>query len=413
MSKQDMKNRVELKSPSKLISDNTEYFQTLMTSKLARIFQTFRDFLLTSASRKKKLRVIHEHWQTEMASSLMRRTYQAWRIKSEPRMKMYKGLEQLSCSVEGALQTSRKGMLQLMFSEVKSWSKQLAKYHSLTKKLEKVRRRRNLAKSFMSLSNNAKRCVSWKRATKMIERILKARNLKQEVIGVLQGISRRIAIYQVSSAQLAATLKKRSRRIAWDAIVELNENFKRKSDAAEKYLNKTKEALKKKSLAIWKALVKRKSRATMKGKELAELNGLRLASKCIKNWADRVLKDKFSLYCRSKTLERCLTQVRVIKAIDHMVQVTQASKERKREIVAWLCSINNLIVGKVVKRFIENAQKTADFKDNIEYCVEKIQRIFVRLTVYELAEETRKSKLADSIVEEFKKRSARRAFLAG
>lgn len=384
-----------------------------MTSKLARVFEVFRDYLLKSSSQKKKLKLIHERWQTKESASGVKRIYYAWKAKSERRMRLYRGIDQLGNSGEIILRENQKGLLMTAFKEIRVWSKQLAKSQALFKRLEFARRKRLLNRSVTSLLEHSKKCKRWRKAIQLVQAIMRADHLKLEAITKLQGLARIRKMYIIGSSKLVETLKRRSRRTAWISIVSLNEENKRKTEIAENHIAQKESNLTRKSFSTWLALVERKRRATEKGERLAETSSLRLAGRCFKDWSERVFKDKFSLYCRSKTLERCLAQVRAIRAIDHMVQVTQASKERKRQIVAWLTSIDQLMVGKLVKQFIDKAEQTAEFKDNLEYHVEAIQRIFMRLTVREMAEECRKEKLADSIVQEFRKRASKRSFSLG
>jgi hypothetical protein len=65
---------------------------------------------------------------------------------------------------------------------------------------------------------------------------------------------------------------------------------------------------------------------------------------------------------------------------------------------------------KLASRFMINAIETGDFKDSLEYHVEKMQSVLVRLSFRELVQETKKEKLNCAMVSEFRMRHTKKYF---
>lgn len=85
-------------------------------------------------------------------------------------------------------------------------------------------------------------------------------------------------------------------------------------------------------------------------------------------------------------------------------------KERKQRIVDFLGSIDKMILSTIFHNFVNRAWETIEFKDNLEYHVEKLQIIIKKSSFQDLIETLKKKKLNEQISSQFLARHSKQLF---
>ena len=85
-------------------------------------------------------------------------------------------------------------------------------------------------------------------------------------------------------------------------------------------------------------------------------------------------------------------------------------KERKKQIILWAGIIEKFIVSKIFHKFVNRAWETIEFKDSLEYNIEKIQTIIKRSALFELMDNLKQKKLFEAMSNQFQTRHSRTIF---
>lgn len=78
-----------------------------------------------------------------------------------------------------------------------------------------------------------------------------------------------------------------------------------------------------------------------------------------------------------------------------------------------MINVDRLIQTKIFVYFVKKAWETIEFKDNLEYSVEKLQSLLKKLSFIELVSILKKKKLNDKIADEFLSRHSKITFRKG
>jgi hypothetical protein len=85
-------------------------------------------------------------------------------------------------------------------------------------------------------------------------------------------------------------------------------------------------------------------------------------------------------------------------------------KERKKQIVLWAAGVESLILSKIFHTFVRRSWETIEFKDNMEYSIERLQAVFKRLSLIELIDTLKRNKLNQEMVKHFMERHVKVLF---
>ena len=302
---------------------------------------TMKTYLLTLSSKKKKLAIQKEKFGKLDDKRLSSLILAGWMRKSSKRMSIYKGIKLMQGSVKDVLEQARYKTLESAFSEVRKWTKQEAHLQLVTKRLLTHQRKKRLTKGFASLETNMRRCISQRRALNLLSQILVARDLKQECFNLVTKKAQRHVVHIEFSKLFDGWFKQHSKRLVIRNILGYNQKQLGYQIKAEHHLKSTAQMKCSKIIKSWKAIVDRKNMVNMKADNLEKTLEGRLIARLMGIWSSKVFGDKFSLYCRFKTLEKCLTQVRAIRAIDQMhgslaLLSQRPNQERKEEKASHL-----------------------------------------------------------------------------
>lgn len=386
-------------------------FQTLVASRLKTVFSVFSAYLLKTSHAKKELAKVHGNYVQASAVQAMRLTFDTWRKRSARRAAVYVFATDTRSLIESILVRSSRAAKSKSFYDLRLWTKQLARCQKIASRIENKRQKDTLQRSFERLTSNAKWSVSCRRALNLLAFTLKATSTKREALADIKQRANRRTFHFECAKHLLLSIRKVSKRVAFEGITQWASTRQRQAEAADTYFRKVKSNQKRRIYNAWHRILLRRQQLESKGEVLAANCELRLMDSVYRKWQDSVLNNKFSLYGREQALSKCLWQARAISAIDTMISVSQVRKERKRQIVAWLVSIDRLMFQKLADKFLRNALKTAEFKDNLEFHIEKIQMILVRQTFSDIRAETKSSKLASALVAEFRLRHSKNLFV--
>jgi hypothetical protein len=145
-----------------------------------------------------------------------------------------------------------------------------------------------------------------------------ARACKADCFNLISNKAQRQVLYLEFASKLGEVYKQHSKQVVMDKIAGYNQGQLIKQDRANAKLQENKASRLRKIMAFWRGIVTRKNLVATKGNDLERRVQAKVIERCLKLWTDRVFNDKFSLFCRFKTLEKCLVQVRAFRAIDHM-----------------------------------------------------------------------------------------------
>lgn len=90
--------------------------------------------------------------------------------------------------------------------------------------------------------------------------------------------------------------------------------------------------------------------------------------------------------------------------------MAQERKARKQQIAAFMASVDTMIVGRIFHCFIRKAWETVEFKDSLEYHVEKVQTALKRACFSEFIEILRRQNLNETIALQLEARHRRNNF---
>lgn len=283
-----------------------------------RVFTEMKTYLLDLSSKKKKLAILRERFTKLGDQRLLNQIFAGWVNRSSYRMGIYKGVLMLEGSVKVILGQGKFKTLKSSFDEVKRWTKHEAQLQGLTSRFLASQRKKRLQKGFGSLEMFMRNNISQRRALNLLTQILKARACKTECFNLILTKARHQVEYLKLARQVDQIFKNHSMMMV---MTKLANYCQRQIQLVEKANSKMKEnqhSTLMKLIGLWRGIVSRKKLVNMKGNNLSETLENRMVIKFMKLWSKRVFSDKHSLYYRFKTLEKCLTQVRAIRAIDQM-----------------------------------------------------------------------------------------------
>lgn len=314
----DSKNMVELANPSHLVENKTSFYQAILHSKLLRVFSTMKTYLLDLAAKKKKLTAVKAKFDKLGDQRLITQIFAGWTKRCVHRMNIYKGVSAFHGSTKLLLEQGRLKALQVAFGDLRRWTRQEAHLQEVTKRFLALHRRKRLTKSFGVLERHMRKCINQRRALNLLSYILMARACKAECFNLISNKAQRQVLYLEFASKLGEVYKQHSKQVVMDKIAGYNQGQLIKQDRANSKLQENKASRLRKIMAFWRGIVTRKNLVVIKGNGLQRRVQAKVIERCLKLWTDRVFNDKFSLFCRFKTLEKCLVQVRAFRAIDHM-----------------------------------------------------------------------------------------------
>lgn len=290
----------------------------MLQSKLARVFIEMKTYLLDMSSKKKKLQIIKEKSIKNGEQRLITQIYSGWIKRSSSRMAVYKGVKMLEGSTKQILEVGKFKTLHISFSDLRRWTKKEAQLQILAARLQTQQRKKRLQRGFASLASNMHKNIGQRRALNLLNLVLKARQCKSEVFATLLKKAHQQVQYLKFAGQLDLTCKKHCKAVVLDKLGLYCQAQLLLMKKAESKQEQTTYRRLSNLLHIWRGIVQRKKLVTSKGEQLEKTLQSRLVERSLKTWTEKVFSDKYSLFCRFKTLEKCLTQVRAVRAIDHM-----------------------------------------------------------------------------------------------
>jgi len=358
--------------------------------------------------------VLHQKKEERSLAS----AYFLWKRKSLRKMSLYKVAVVLAKVTQSIIVTRNRLNIQNGLREVELQAHRNHKHGQKAAGLRKKFKALQLERCFEVLRRHKNQQFNMKLGLKLLaERLSKLPLIKITFKMVLAVAKRRRKTVQLCTSiadWCGRVFKERGLKALGDRCRE-----ERRLEAISKSIEGlVKQDGLKRSVRAWRAIIQRKALADKKGKLLEDLVDLRTANKIFSLWSSAVLANEDSLYSREKLLTRSINKLHIINAIGRMIgsfsspDIARMKKDRKFEIVERLYLIESILDFKLRDLQLDFFPKLLEhvkFKDDLEVRVESLERVFVRLTLRKLKDRVTEDKLQQSIVEQFRERSSKRA----
>lgn len=305
-------------NPSPLVANKTSHYQAMLQSKLARVFSTMREYLLDLALKKRKLAAVRERFASLGDQRLLTRLFSGWITRSSYRMSVYKGVKLLQACASIVLEQGKTKTLGSSFADLKRWTRHEARLQLLSVRFAAQQRKKRLQKGFGSLELHMRSNIGQRRALNLLTDILRARTRKAEIFELVLHKAQRQVHCQAFAAKVDSAVRQHCKAAVMARLASYCSGRLLLQERAEQFRQAGLSKRLACALGRWRRVVVRRKLVGEKGASLQRAAEDRIVQHCLAVWSSRVFSDKFSLYSRFKTLEKCLVQVRAIRAIDRM-----------------------------------------------------------------------------------------------